>query len=74
MSNYQVYGDYYPPRIPIEDITLPMVLVAGEDDKLATAMDAIDVANQMEKAEVDVHVVKGADHLSLIAGKDLTYF
>lgn len=70
----KVYGSYRPPRINLTDIdTVPIYMVVGKSDELATLKDNIKAKKDLGSNVVRFDVID-AGHLSILAGKDMSYF
>lgn len=69
--NLKLYGTELPPKYPLDQITVPMYFMIGEDDILCGPKDAKRLYSQMSEAarKYDMQVLKKINHIDFMYGK-----
>ena len=67
------YHQLTPPEVPLEDISVPVAMVIGEYDKLATPADAEWTSNKISNALVFKETYP-LGHLAFSLAKDMSWF
>lgn len=64
------YGQKTPPEIDISQIRVPVAMMVGDQDTLATYKDSLDVKSKIKSKSLYFYDHYPGDHISLIVGKD----
>ena len=76
-ENLRRYGQDTPPALsmePLGTLDLPISLFVGTADTLATTTDARKIRDLFKPSSMHHYEEFKADHLSLLVGKDMTYW
>ena len=68
--NLHHYGQESPPIIDLSQISVPVAIMVGVSDTLATLADNIDLRNKLNPEKLLFFKSYEADHISLILGDD----
>lgn len=73
-ENKRQYGQEEPPMIPLENYNVPTGLFSGKYDRLASPLDVAWLSDQIHGSVVFEKEYQEKDHMTFIAGKDMSYF
>ena len=68
--NLHHYGQLSPPTIDVSQIKVPVAIMVGVSDTLATLADNMDLRKKLDPESLFFFKSYEADHVSLILGKD----
>jgi len=74
LVNNEKYGQDEPPMIPLENYRVPTGLFSGAYDRLANPVDVAWLSEQIASSVVYQTEYAEKDHMTFIAGKDMSYF
>ena len=64
------YGQTTPPTIDVSEIKVPVALMVGVSDPLATLADSLDLRKKLDPQSLVFFKTYEADHISLLLGND----
>jgi pimeloyl-ACP methyl ester carboxylesterase len=68
------YGSLFAPVYDLSKISnVPIALISGEQDVLATPENALWIKSKIQSSVVYNKVLKNCDHSSFLVGKDMTF-
>ena len=73
-ENKVLYDQEEPPMIPLWDYNVPTGLFSGKYDRLASPLDVEWLSGQISDSVVFEKEYELMDHMTFIAGKDMSYF
>ena len=74
-ANFAIYRQKNPPEYDLSVIKdFPIMLIAGEKDKLASPRDVLWLYEELKKNIIHFNIVPKMGHLSFLVGKDFSWF
>ena len=75
IPNYKIYGSVEPPEYDLSKIkNIPIILICGEEDKLATPPDVEWLNEQIKENVIYFKIIPKIGHTSFLIGNDISWF